>query len=183
MILGLDISTSCTGWCLLDSHGILVDMGSVELSKVDSIYDKTEKVKQSFLELTKAHRIDRVFVEQNLQAYRPGFSSAKTILALAKFNGIISYVANQTFGCKPMDINVNVARKAVGLKIKKGKASKKTTKEQVFDWVSNELKFDWPQKTLKSGPRKGLTILDPSAFDMSDAYVIAQAGCKMNNRS
>ena len=181
MILGLDISTSCTGWCILNDSGTLVAMGSIKLAGSKSVYDKTEVVKKSFSDIKEKHPISHIYVEENLQAYRPGFSSAKTILALAKFNGIVSYVANEIFDCKPVDINVNVARKTIGLKIQKGKSSTKTTKEQVFDWVSSELKFDWPKKTLKSGPRKGVTVLDPSAFDMSDAFVIASAGHKMNN--
>ena len=36
--------------------------------------------------------------------------------------------------------------------------------------------FDWPKKTLKSGPRKNTIITDPSSYDMADAYVIGLAG-------
>ena len=53
------------------------------------------------------------------------------------------------------------------------------TKEQVLDWVSNEItgeSFLWPRKTLKSGPRKGSEVLLVECYDMADAYVIARAG-------
>jgi hypothetical protein len=33
----------------------------------------------------------------------------------------------------------------------------------------------WPEKTLKSGKRKGLTIFDECCYDMADAYVIGKA--------
>ena len=100
MILGLDISTSCTGWCILNDSGTLVAMGSIKLAGSKSVYDKTEMVKKSFSDIKEKHPISHIYVEENLQAYRPGFSSAKTILALAKFNGIVSYVANEIFDCK-----------------------------------------------------------------------------------
>ena len=58
-----------------------------------------------------------MFIEENLQAFRPGLSSAKTLLTLARFNGIVGYLAQQEFFCEPIYINVNVARKSVGLKI------------------------------------------------------------------
>ena len=34
----------------------------------------------------------------------------------------------------------------------------------------------WPDKTLKSGPRKGLVILDDCCYDIADAVVTAKAG-------
>ena len=65
------------------------------------------------------------------------------------------------------------AKRPIEIKIKKNKD--KNTKQQVFELVSSELLFEnykWPKKTLKSGPRKGQTIFDPSCFDIADAAVI-----------
>ena len=44
-----------------------------------------------------AHDIQKIFIEENLQAFRPGFSSAKTLLTLARFNGIVSYLSQLEF--------------------------------------------------------------------------------------
>jgi len=50
------------------------------------------------------------------------------------------------------------------------------TKIQVLDWVKCEIPYySWPTKTLKSGPRKGESVLEPGCYDMADAYVIARA--------
>ena len=78
-------------------------------------------------------------------------------------------------------MNVNSARKSVGIKLIKKKQGGKPTKEQVFDWATDDLRNlgmpqEWPMKTLKGGPRKGQIILDPRTYDMTDAYVIARAG-------
>ena len=50
MILGLDISTSCTGWCVIDQSGSLIDMGYIFLSREKTFFDKAQKVKHAFSE-------------------------------------------------------------------------------------------------------------------------------------
>lgn len=176
--IGLDISTSCTGWCIVSPGGSFVDMGYIPLSNKLSSYQKAQIMRERLSSLHITYDITRVFIEENLQAFRPGFSSAKTLLTLARFNGIVGYLAQQEFFCEPLYINVNVARKSVGLKIISKKKGGKPTKEQVLDWVSGQVVYEWPQKVLKSGPRKGQQVLEPGCFDAADAYVIAQAGSK-----
>lgn len=179
-ILGLDISTSCTGYSIISLDGNLVDQGYIRFKNSQDVFSRALEVKNYISDLHKEHRFTHIFVEQNLQAFRSGFSSAKTLVSLARFNGMVSFSACEVTGIIPEFLNVNTARKQVGLKVIK---SEKTTKEQVLDWVSNQLScvnFSWPTKTLKSGPRKGQTILDPGCFDIADAYVIAKAGYNIN---
>ncbi len=177
--LGLDISTSCTGWCVVTPEGSFVDMGYIPLSSKLSSYQKAQIMRERLSSLHIKYDIEKVFIEENLQAFRPGFSSAKTLLTLARFNGIVGYLAQQEFYCAPEYINVNVARKTVGLKIISKKKGGKPTKEQVLDWVADQVIFEWPEKVLKSGPRKGQNILEPGCFDAADAFVIARAGSKL----
>ena len=177
-ILGLDISTSCTGWCVTTDTGVLVEMGYVKLSRIGSVLGKAAAMKQSLEELNKAHQIDRIVIEENLQAFRPGFSSAKTLMCLARFNGIVSYICKEVFDLEPEYINVNVARKSVGIKI--DRKSEVTTKDQILNWAQDHLKsrdYQWPTKILKSGPRKNQEILDPCCYDMADALVVCTAAC------
>ena len=186
MILGLDISTSCTGWSVLSSVGSLIDIGYIRLGKIETMYQKAETVKKVLEEIKEKHNIASVYIEQNLQAFRAGFSSAKTIDKLARFNGIISYIAHDVFDIDPDFLNVNRARKSLGITIVRKKDGGLPTKEQVFHWVSNEItenNFLWPKKILKSGPRKGSEILMVECYDMADAYVIARAGyvCEQKN--
>lgn len=181
MILGLDVSTSTTGYCVLDNYGKLVKLDAIQLSRHKTVYEKATQIKKTFNKLNQQYDVEQIFVEENLQAFRPGFSSAKTILTLAKFNGITCLLANQEFNIEPIDINVNVARKAIDLKILRGKNSQKNTKQQVFEWVDKKINFDWPTKVLKSGPRKGESTYENCVYDMADAFVIARAGFKMNN--
>jgi Holliday junction resolvasome RuvABC endonuclease subunit len=178
MVLGLDISTSCTGWCVFGEKDKFVDMGYVSLPSKLDVFDKVGKIKDLINKLVIRYEINEIFIEENLQAFRPGFSSAKTLMTLARFNGIISYVCYDLLGIKPQYINVNSARKKIGLKI--DRKLDKTTKEQILAWVTLDMSaygytYAWPQKTLKSGPRAGMTILHPGCYDSADAYVVCKA--------
>ena len=181
-MLALDISTSCTGYCLFDENG-LVDIGSINLSKHKGLYEKASYVKSVIIELDDAHNIDRVVVEENLQAFRPGLSSAKTLMTLAQFNGVVRWICHERLEVPVEAINVNTARKSVGLKIDK-KDKSKSTKEKVLDWVSLvEPTIKWPTKILKSGPNKGQLRTCNEAYDMADAYVIGRSYLVENMKS
>ena len=116
MFLGLDISTSCTGYSILSENGSLVDIGYITLSKEKDHFCKSQKVLDAIIELGSKYNIEKIFIEQNLQAFRPGFSSAKTLFSLARFNGIVCYICERDLKIKPEMINVNVARKTLNLK-------------------------------------------------------------------
>lgn len=175
MILGIDISTSCTGFCVLSSEGELVEFSCVDLKKIENFFDKVKKVKFHIMHLTIKYPIEEIVVEEFLQAFRTGFSSASTLFKLAKFNGIIQWVCHDHFAMETRSLNVNSARKLSGIKIVR--KSDISTKDQVLEQVGKmvEEKYSWPKKVLKSGPRKGQEIIDKNSYDMADAYVIAKA--------
>lgn len=174
MILALDISTSCTGYCLFDENE-LVDIGYINLSKHKGLYEKAAHVKNKIIELDDQYHIDKVIVEENLQAFRPGLSSAKTLMTLAQFNGVVRWICHERLEVPVESINVNSARKNVGLKIDR-KNKEKNTKQQVLEWVSLDIpEIEWPTKILKSGPNKGKERICNESYDMADAYVIGKA--------
>lgn len=175
MILGIDISTSCTGFCVLNEDGVVIDFSYVDLKKVENFFDKVKKVKFHIMHLTVKYSIDEIIVEEFLQAFRTGFSSASTLFKLAKFNGIIQWICYDHFNIETNSLNVNSARKLAGIKIIR--KSEVSTKDQVLEQVIAEVgeNHTWPRKILKSGPRKGQEIVDKNSYDMADAYVIAKA--------
>lgn len=181
--LGLDISTSCTGWAVADvsDDGQVtgVEMGAIHLSKEPDLITKALKAEGVLKELQARHRFDEVYVEENLQAFHPGASSAQTIVKLAKFNGIVTFLCHQVTDLVPRDVNVNRARKALGLSLQRERACGVSTKEQVLRWASAHPLLDghaWPHRTLSSGPRKGERVLEGHSYDMADAFVVVLAG-------
>ena len=179
MILGLDVSTSCTGYSIMDEYGNFVDAGYINLKKIKNFWKKADEVKERLILLSKKFQIEKIFVEENLQMFRPGMSSARTLSILARFNGIVCFIAREVIGKDPISINVNHARKSLGIKLLRKKDGGKDTKDQILEWVSLHIKdesYKWPTKILKSGPRKGSEILEPGCYDIADACVISKAG-------
>ena len=179
--IGLDISTSIIGISFFNISGKVINLESINLKKISCIFKKSNKVLEQFTIYNKKYFFEediKIVIEESFQSFRSGFSSAKTLSQLNRFNGIVSFISSQVFNTTPEFLNVNSARKALGIKI--NKKIKENTKEQVFIWVRSDFdkidySFDWPKRTLKSGPNKGLVKFDESCYDMSDAYVICKA--------
>ncbi|HIO73641.1 MAG TPA: hypothetical protein EYN38_11110 [Flavobacteriales bacterium] len=180
VVLGLDVSTAITGYCLLDFTAsvnerlLLAD--AIVTSRIKDPYSKAAAVRCIFNDLKDQFDIDKIVVEENLQAFRRGFSSAKTLSTLARFNGVISFLAEDVIGAPVTMVNVNNARSLAGIKI--DRKSDLSIKEQVLNSIKNVPEFQgffWPTKTLKSGPRKGKTIDAPECFDIADAAVVCLA--------
>ena len=168
MILGLDISTSITGATVLDDVGKVLYCESWDMRNKNhfpSPFIKADFVKNSLLDLTIKFRIEHIFVEQSLQAFRPGFSSAKTLLTLARFNGIVSYICLDVVGVEPEYISASTARKSNGIKIPRGKKAKQVVLQYVLD---NEPNF-MVEYTRQGNPK-------PGSYDRADSLIIARAG-------
>ena len=168
MFLGLDISTSITGATLIDDIGQIMYCEAWDMRNKNhfpDLYDKANFVKGRLLDLRGMYLIEHVFIEQSLQAFRPGFSSAKTLLTLASFNGIVSYICQDELGIKPEYIGASTARKSNGIKIPRGEKAKKVVLQYVLDNES-----DFVVEYTKQGNPK------PGSYDRADSLIIARAG-------
>lgn len=175
--IGLDISTSVVGISLFNNNKELLDLRFIDLRKIKCYFSKADLVRSVFINIEKEFDICtfdvEIFIEESLQSFRRGLSSAKTLMQLARFNGVVSQISYESFKAVPFYINVNTARKSLGIKIDKN--SDKSTKDQIFDWVKSRIEFDWPTKVLKSGPKKGSVKFNETCYDISDAYIICKA--------
>ena len=178
MLLGLDISTSITGATVLDEEGNIVYCEAWDTrnkNKFPSIFDKVVFIKNKLWELDDRFGIDDVFIEQSLSRFRPGFSSAKTILTLSKFNGIVSWLCFEIYQKEPQYLGVTPARKACGITVPRGENAKEIVLKFLLD---NEPKFDI-MYTKYGNPK-------PESYDRADSIVIARAGyncIKKNSKS
>lgn len=177
--IGLDISTSVTGYCVLDHNGRLIRIGAIKLtsSKLKDHFDKAEVVKEALLEAVKPGEVvEKIYVEASHMRFTPGFSSAKTLFSLAKFNGVVSHIAYELFNVKPEQIGVRSARKALGIKINT-KDKSKSNKDKVFEAVrALNPNFPWETHVAKTGKSKGQAVYGKHNYDMADAWVIARGG-------
>ena len=111
MILGLDISTSITGATIIDDSGKVIYNEAWDLRKYKDFFEKATVVKNKIWQLEDTFLINKVYIEQSLQSFRSGFSSAKTLSTLSRFNGVISWLCYNTLEVKPEYIAATSARK------------------------------------------------------------------------
>ena len=189
LIIGLDVSTAVTGYTVLDQDGKLVELGYIDTTKekATSLWTVADKIRHEISRLSVGRQYSHLYIEENLQTFRSGFSSAHTIATLAKINGIVSYMARLAFNIEPTYISSAVARRECGLKILKPKtpADKKNpryVKQQVYEQMvllhPVLVQQPWPiTKPSKVNPQGRL---QDCCYDMMDSFVIAVAGLKQH---
>ena len=165
MILGLDISTSITGITLLDDNGEVKVMNAIDTRKYKNFFQKAEAVKKVLTDLSNSYKVEEIFIEQSLQSFRSGFSSAQTLSTLSRFNGIVSWMCYSLWSLEPQYLAATSARKLCGIKIPKGEKAKPVVLQYVLD---NEPTFV-VEYTKHGNPK-------PDSFDRADSWVIAKAG-------
>ena len=170
MILGLDISTTIVGVALIDANGNLIVSEHWDITKQDTLFEKAEMIGSLLWALKSEHNVDHVFIETALKKFIPGRSRADTLIKLAKFNGIVSWLSFDTFNQTPTFINVNTARTLYGLSFPrgtKGPQRKKMVVEAVNDKETSAFRYEMARggKNYKKG-----------TDDRADAVVIARAG-------
>ncbi len=181
MILGVDVSTSITGFAVV-AEGQLVYYDSVDLRKYKNVFDKTIAMKEKILDLYEMYQlnnddsssagygesmypIEHIYIEQPFTFFNSGGSSGKTMAALQKFNGIVSWLLFETFEIRPEFIGATSARKHAGIKVPRGKKAKQVVLEHLLE---TEPAFHI-EYTRHGNPK-------PESFDRADAIVIAKAG-------
>ena len=173
MICGLDISTSITGVTLLDNSGKIVYNEAWDTRKFKDFFAKAEFIRRKVTFLTEKYEIDEVYIEQSLQSFRSGFSSAKTLSSLSRFNGVVSWLMFQHTKIKPEYLSATSARKSCGIKVPRGVKAKEVVISFLLD---NEPQF------MVEYTRYG--NVKPECFDKADSIIIARAGynCRQNRK-
>ena len=165
MILGLDISTSITGATVIDDSGKVIYNEAWDLRKYKDFFEKATVVKNKIWQLEDTFLINKVYIEQSLQSFRSGFSSAKTLSTLSRFNGVISWLCYNTLEVKPEYIAATSARKKCGITVPKGTKAKQVVIKHIIDNVPSVL----IEYTKHGNPK-------PHCYDKADSWVIARAG-------
>ena len=115
MILGLDVSTSITGATVIDKGGEILFCEAWDMrnkKRFANLWQKASFIEDKLRELKINRRfvIEKIYVEESLQTFKSGFSSAKTLSTLAKFNGIVSFICFKLFDGEPEFIAASSAR-------------------------------------------------------------------------
>lgn len=166
MILGLDISTSITGYTIIDLDGNILEIGHWNFKnkkKYPTIFSKACEVRDQLAKIN--YPIAYIYIESALHRFSMGRSSAATISILTKFNGIVSWLCYDSFGIEPEYILAMSARKKCGITIKRGTPAK----EQVMNYVLDN-------NLLHSVEYTRTGKIQPHCYDEADSIIIAKAG-------
>tara|TARA_Y100000310_G_scaffold201429_1_gene201511 strand:+ start:2769 stop:3299 length:531 start_codon:yes stop_codon:yes gene_type:complete len=170
--LGLDISTSVVGVTLLDDNGELIFCEAWDLRPLEKdLLVKADVVKQNLQNIKLP--VDYIMIEQPLERFIQGRSSIKTILMLAKFNCLISYICKEMWGVVPEYLAATSARKKCGIVAPRGENVKEFVLKYLLDTEPN---FNI-EYTRHGNPKHG-------SFDRADSFVVARAGfelCKLKS--
>ena len=166
--LGLDISTSIIGCCIITYENKTIQkisLSHIDLRKEKNFFKKCELVKIYLEKFNSEENISNIIIEESLQRYKLGRSSAHTLSLLSKMNGAVSYICFSIFNLFPAYISSISARKICEIKIIKDPSL--SAKQQTFDWVTNKLNKSW-EKTKNGNIQKW-------CYDEVDAFVLAYA--------
>lgn len=178
LILGLDISTTCTGITVLNPINNKIEFQHALKLKQDSIWQKCDAAQKCLLDIKQQFSdIQYVGVERPLKRFAEGGSSATIVSLLQRFNGIVSYIAYTTFGVEPEFVDVGHVRKLCGIKMLQRKFCGLSQKEQTAQWLLEHdlsgINFDKKRGTLEE-EKCTIHNIQAHVFDMIDSYVIAK---------
>ena len=166
MILGLDVSTSIIGVCLLKDDKI-VKTDYIDLRKTTGLLHKAKVVENYIIQNLQEETIEHIFIEQALMFFRRGGSTAKTMSTLQNFNGVVSWLCFKLLELEPQYVTPISARSKCGIKVPRGKKAKDVVMEHFLE--TGEFPIDY---TRYGNVQK-------YCYDIADAVVVAKAGSKI----
>lgn len=169
MILGIDVSTSITGLAIIDKDGKILFSEASDLRRDKTFFSKCLTIRTKILDILEAYsdKVEHIYIEQPFTFFNSGGSSGKTMAALQRFNGVVSWMVYECFEIEPQYLGATQARKLVGIKVPRGEKAKKVVIEHLLA-TEPDFKIEY---THKGNPK-------PQEFDRADALVIARAGLK-----
>lgn len=113
MNLGLDASTACCGYAFTQD-GVIIEAGWIDTSKEDGLRAKAAKIIKFLVDSGRMDGINYIYLESAVSGFSAGFTSQQTIILLARWNAVLEYILQETFGLdRVVLLTSNQARKAI----------------------------------------------------------------------
>ena len=162
VILGLDSSTSTTGWSFCE-NGKILSAGFIDTKKLETTKEKTFHVISCLEKIKEINQFDQINLEAALSGFAGGFTSQQVIITLARHNAVFAYIIEDHFKKKVNLLSVNTIRKQLFGKCRiKGIKSKDFVRQELESLVPDVIKFTIQNKKGNWDERNG---------DMYDAVV------------
>ena len=166
LFLGLDISSTSSGFAVLDGTSSCLHCDVIQPPRASPVLPTGKFIERAFKDLYEMHGVDTewdIVIEDHLAGFNAGRSRNKSMIKLAKVNGISEFLACAVFGSVPKLVHPTSCRAFFQLNTTPDRDDTKGSqgvKDRVFEYVKmKDATVDW----------KG----DKSDFDRSDAYLLA----------
>ena len=155
VILGLDSSTSTTGWSFCE-NGKILSAGFIDTKKLETTKEKTFHVISCLEKTNEIKRFDEINLEAALSGFAGGFTSQQVIITLARHNAVFAYIIEDHFKKKVYLLSVNTIRKQLFGKCRiKGIKSKDFVRQELESLVPDVIKFTTQNKKGNWDERNG----------------------------
>lgn len=179
MILGLDISPSIIGLCIMDGKKI-IHTSYFDLHQDDSLSDNEvfDSIKKWFSNINSSYKIHKICIEEPMKRDSGGKTSISVLSRIFKVNFTLCRFCYEIFNMEITYVNASTARKKFGI-------SKKDGLKRDFKYYSStkEVKKFVLERTLELYPEfeKQLTfsktgIINAHILDITDAIVMSYYG-------
>ena len=163
MILGIDVSTSKIGYCVVDTQQNLKEVNFLKF-KDGTLEERAQQFSLKELRRLKyTYNITHIRIEAPFTMFSGGKTTAGTMSKLQRFNGMISVLCYVMFGMLPTLVPSRSARSKCGIKIPRGE----NTKKKIIEWVEQKYPKDFIVELTRHGNPK------PGTDDMADSIVVA----------
>ena len=180
MTLGLDVSTSITGFSIIED-GKLIYFNAVNTKnkkKFTSINCVTEAIEEELMQIKKIYKIDNIYIEESLKSFARN-STANTIILLSQINALVTWVCFKIFNVEPIHVSAISMRSKLGIDTKtavnpgdpkpSSAQRRKKTKQAVLNHVQS-IYSEFVCDINRAGNIK------EDYYDMADAIVVAMFG-------
>ncbi len=166
MVLGIDCSSSCVGYTILDDKARLERIGYINIGGFEDLLEKARFLKFMFKDILANYDITSVYIEDISKMFHQGFSSAQVITTLARFNGMTSFIIYELTNIKPTYVPASHARRiAYNRSFQRGIDIKKEIFKEV---MKLHPQLVWP----KNKNDKMLA----QVYDATDSFTMAKIG-------
>ena len=171
LIIGLDISSVCIGYTILDDKGNIIKIDYEKFPKVEMLEKGLYLEKFINKLLLKHPDLTSMFVEAKLNSFRSGGTNMQSMLKLFQINFLTQFLFTKK-NVSVTEINVTTARNLCfpGF-IKTANITNIKHKDLIYKLVTNLIGDDlFPKKKIKSGR---LTRAIQTASYNSDHFIIS----------
>lgn len=167
-ILGLDISSTCIGYGVLEINQLTkeikyLESGFIKPDKKGSILDRIINTREKMSQIINKIQPDEIAIEELIK-FMPK-STATTVVILTTFNQMICLLAYDYLKKLPTLLNVLTIRH--GLKISK----KLPKKKEMPELIATHLGINFPYEKFIRGKKKNNIKIE--SYDVADGLAVA----------